>query len=106
MTKSAHSIDSPEETPYLIVDRQDLLGIPLYEQLKNDATVVLVGGKEPSGDEKLIYIPFKIRIPKIPDTVYKQIYFIWDGKQDLLNVLPEFLKKVRADKTPFIFITP
>lgn len=97
---------SSSQLPFLIVDRRDTLCNVLYERLTKEAIVVMVGGFPPKNRDDLIFIPYIKRIPKIPDTLYQAILFVWDGKKDELELLPEFLKKARNDVTPFLFITP
>lgn len=92
--------------PVLIVDQQDIIGNALYEKLKTQSLVVLVSGTSSATDENLIFISYKNRMPKIPDSLYTAIFFVWDGEKEKLDYLPEFLKKARADKCPFVFILP
>lgn len=104
--KSAPIPTASSRPPILLVDPGNIFGVPLYESLKDESFVVLVGTTPPKSDEQLLYLPYKNRVPKIPNSFYHYIYFVWDGKKDMLSLLPEFIRKARADRVPFVFILP
>lgn len=90
--------------PILVVDKRNLLGSWLYPFLSHDSLTVLVSSITLS-DTALVHIPYGNKMPKIPNTRYDSMYFVWSGEKAELAVLPEFMGKAQRDNTNFIFIT-
>ena len=68
------------ESSVLIIDRQGYLGREIYEGLKETQYTILVSGKLPQSTKNLLFLSFKKNIPEIPNGLYSQIFFIWDGQ--------------------------
>ena len=72
----------------LIVDREDLLGSSLADQI---------------GTENVIVAPFSLSLPKIPDGNYTTIIFVWDKKDDAVLV-PLAERAVRDNAKLFVVV--
>jgi len=89
--------------PILVIDKQNLLGSWLYPFLNHDSLTVLVSAVNLS-DKALVHLQYSKKMPKIPDTRYEAMYFVWSGEKSELTVLPQFMEKARNENTNFVFI--
>jgi hypothetical protein len=92
------------EKPVLIVDKDGTLGIPFATHIAKERVTVLVSKHLPSKADQLIVVPYTKQVPKIPNSVYSQFYLIFNGEKRLLDLLPVFIKKAKADNTRIYFI--
>src|SRR5258708_3163186 len=92
-------------TPVLIIDRKGIIGSAIQEKVKGELITAFVSSKQPEITDNLIYIPYKHRIPEIPNGQYSIIILISDAEKDLAEIARKSLIKSREDGIPFIFIT-
>ncbi len=91
--------------PILIVDKIGVLGQSLAFSLSKDFLVVLASRSKPDEkSNKIIHIPFKRRIPQIPDNKYKKIFIVDDGDTVTRESVESFIIKAREDDAPLYFI--
>ncbi len=101
--------------PLLIVDKKGMMGPLLAKRLQEQFLVVLVSpdliGVSPSEREKLevhkniIHIPYRKKIPVIPDNFYSHTFIIYNGEEEILDMLPSFMKKANETGGKLFFIT-
>lgn len=103
--------DMNEPFPILIIDKLGFLGNAIAEKLLEKKTIFLVSGESYSktkiDDQNLLFIAYlkrKNKVPLIPDQTYSSILLVWNGEKEILENLPEFIKKAKKDKARLIFI--
>src|SRR5579859_2162272 len=92
-------------TPLLIIDHKGIVGGAIYEKVHKELTTAFVSGKKPESSASLIYIPYKYRIPEIPNGRYSLIIFVSDNEKDLSEIVRKCIVKAKEDGIPFVFIT-
>ncbi len=96
------SLNTP---PILIVDRIGLIGEELAREFAQDYLVVLVSPKRFSQKNgKVMHVPFKRKIPQVPDNRYSKIFIIDDGQKVTKKSSFSFIKKAREGNASFYFI--
>lgn len=96
------SISTP---PILIVDRIGLIGEELAKEFSQDYLVVLVSPKRfIQKNAKVMHVPFKRRIPQVPDNRYSKIFIVDDGQKITRKSAFSFIEKAREVGSPFYFI--
>lgn len=95
-----------QQYPILVFDKEGDLGVPLAEQMAASEITVLVSTVPPKKTERLLFVPYGNRVPKIPDSIFSSFYIIYTGDPRLLDLLPAFVRKARADNTRIFFILP
>jgi len=91
--------------PILIVDKKGVLGSALAKILRDQFLVVVVTAQELEKHANLVHIPYHKKIPMIPDNAYSHIFIIYNGENELLDMLAAFEEKAVAVKARFLFIT-
>jgi hypothetical protein len=95
--------------PLLIIDKAGILGPALAEKLQEQFLVVLV---TPTIDETLavkrniIHVPYRKKVPLIPDNIYSHVFIFYNGEDELLDMLPSFMRKTQESAGKLFFITP
>jgi hypothetical protein len=92
------------EKTILIFDRKGDLGILLVKQLVTDYLCVLVSGKLRDKRENVIHVSLTKKIPVIPKCLYSAFFVVYSGERNILNLLPEFIKKAKEDNAHIYFI--
>lgn len=95
--------EKKDNPPILIVDRTGTIGEALAEAIGDDAQIVFVSEKSLK-NEKIIFIPFEKRYPKIPDSNYSHIFIVDDTDPLTSEFLPSFQKKASDDKSTLIIV--
>ncbi len=90
--------------PLLIIDKKGFLGEVLSEKLREQFLVVLASSKTPKEHKNVIHIPYKRKIPIIPDNSYSHIFIIFSGESEVLEMLPSILRKANQSKSRVFFI--
>ena len=91
-------LEKNQEGPILIIDKKGLLGEKLIDFLKAESEklqIVFVSQNELESSEKqtlVLTIPFKKRIPIIPDGEYTHILFIYNGEKETFPILKACVK--------------
>lgn len=94
----------PTQSPILVVDKQGDLGAALATRLQYTYLTIFVGNKK-IDEKNVIVVPFKNKIPKIPDNSFSHLFLLYQGEKELENALPSFVKKARETNARLIFIT-
>lgn len=97
--------EEEQKLPLLIVDKQGILGAELAQHLQEQFLIVLVSGRDLDVHENIIHIPYRKKIPLIPDNAYSHIFLVYNGEEELLEMLPSFMKKTMEGNTKLLFIT-
>src|SRR5579885_216265 len=97
--------EEKQNLPILIVDKAGRIGGLLAEKLQEQFLVVVVTGKETVNGKNIIHIPYRRRIPLIPDNTYSHMFLVYNGDQTLLEMLPSFVKKANQTNSRVLFIT-
>ena len=97
--------EQKQKFPILIIDKTGLLGTALAEKLQEQFLIVLVSGRELEVHRNIIHIPYRKRIPLIPDNTYSHMFVIYNGEEEILDILPSFVKKSDATNSKLLFLT-
>ncbi len=92
------------DTPLLIIDHKGIIGNELYEKTNKELMTAFVSSKKPERSANLIYIPYKHRIPEIPNGSYSIIIYVSDNEKDISEITKKCIVKAKEDGIPFIFI--
>ena len=103
---SLSSSDTPSERPILIVDKEGVLGPLLLERFSAHHLTLYTSRQEPPALPQTIYIPFRRKIPLIPDHPYSHLFVVYNGEKELLQALPSFLKKTQDSGGKCILLVP
>ncbi|EKD86827.1 MAG: hypothetical protein ACD_37C00134G0004 [uncultured bacterium] len=89
----------------LIVDKIGAIGEALAREFSKDYVVVLVSSTNPQIDNKnIIHVPFRRRIPEVPDNSYLKIFVVDDGESITRQSAFSFISKARQGNIPLFFI--
>ena len=108
MEKKRPVLITSEETrsfPILIIDKKGFVGSALANKLKEQFLVVLVSGRELEFHNNIVHIPYRKKIPVIPDNSYSHIFVIYNGEEELLEMMPTFIKKGNDTGGRVFFLT-
>jgi len=105
--KRPYLITSEEVTklPILIVDKKGFIGTALAKILRDQFLVVVVTAQEQEKHDNVVHIPYRKKIPVIPDNAYSHIFVIYNGESELLDMISAFEEKAEAVKARLLFIT-
>lgn len=103
----AHLVTTVEEKnlPVLIIDKKGVVGASLAHKLKEQFLVVLVSGNALEFHKNIIHIPYRRKIPVIPDNTYSHIFVLYNGEEEVLAILPTLVKKANEASGKMIFLT-
>lgn len=90
--------------PVLIIDKKGVLGVTLAKKISQDYVVILVTGREVSLFKNLIVIPYKRKIPLIPDNTFRQIIVVSYDEAEIFTMLPALEKKAEEAKIRIAFV--
>jgi hypothetical protein len=94
--------------PLLIIDKAGILGAALAVKLQEQFLIVIV---TPTVEESLsakrnvIHIPYRKKIPLIPDNIYSHVFLFYNGEDELVDMLPSFMRKTQESAGKLFFIT-
>lgn len=91
--------------PVLIIDKKGTIGAELGRRLLNQFLVLLVSGTGFEVERNIIHIPYRRKIPLIPDNSYSHMFLIYNGEDEILDMLPTFIKKAQETHARIFFIT-
>lgn len=96
----------PSNLPlFLIVDKIGVIGEALAKEFSKDYLVVFVSPNKPSEENKnIIHIPFKRKIPEVPDNNYSKIFILDDGQSVTRRSIFSFISKAREANITLYFI--
>lgn len=98
-------VASEQKLPILIIDKKGFVGSALAEKLQEQFLIVLVSGKELEVHKNIIHIPYRKKIPLIPDNTYSHMFIIYNGEPEMLEILPSFVKKANETNSKLLVIT-
>jgi len=97
--------EAKNNLPILIVDKIGAIGEELAKQFSSDFLVVLLSPNPvEAADRKIIHIPFKKRIPQVPDNNYSKIFIVDDGNLVTRESAFSFIEKAKETDSPLYFI--
>jgi hypothetical protein len=91
--------------PILIVDKKGTMGSSLAKILRDQFLVVVASAQGLEKHENVIHVPYRKKIPMIPDNAYSHIFVIYNGEKELLDMMPAFEEKAEAVKARLLFVT-
>jgi len=94
-----------EKLPILIVDKKGTMGNALLKILRDQFLVVIVTAHDIERHDNVIHIPYRRKIPMIPDNAYSHIFIFYNGETEILDMMQAFENKAEAVKSRFLFIT-
>jgi hypothetical protein len=106
-TARVHLITTEENKnlPILIIDKKGVIGEALAKVLREQFLVVLVSENEPEFHQNVIHIPYRRKIPVIPDNTYSHIFVFYNGENETLAILPSVMKRANAAGGKTLFLT-
>lgn len=99
------SSEEASKLPVLIVDKKGFIGKGLARALCEQFLVVIVTAEEVETHDNIIHIPYKRKIPVIPDNTYSQLFIVYNGEREVLDMLPSFNRKAEQSKSSYLFVT-
>lgn len=97
--------ENHEQLPILIIDKQGMIGGALAHVLREQFLVVIVTSSDMKRHENLVHVPYRKKLPLIPDNAYSHIFLIYHGEKELLETLSLFEQKAEATNAKLFFIT-
>jgi len=91
--------------PILIVDKKGFIGKALTKILRDQYLVVLVTASSVERHDNVIHIPYRRRIPLIPDNAYSHVFLVYNGETEMLDMLSSFEEKAESVKARLLFIS-
>ncbi len=91
--------------PILIIDKKGLVGSALANKLKEQFLVVLVSGHMLEFHNNIVHIPYRKKVPVIPDNSYSHIFVIYNGEEEVLEMLPSLIKQANNTGGRVFFLT-
>lgn len=94
-----------QNSPVLIVDKVGMIGEALARHFSKDYLVVLLSEKLFSKDNSnLLHVPFRKKIPEVPDNEYSKIIIVDDGTNVVRESAFSFVDKALENNAPLYFI--
>lgn len=101
---------SVSESLLLLLDKQGSVGKSILAGLSSNKTqTVFVTASNLSLEEELpevFLIPYKRKIPLLPDAHYKYILVVYNGEKEVFTVLESLIKKAESEAAKFILVLP
>jgi hypothetical protein len=91
--------------PILIVDKKGFIGKSLTKILRDQFLVVVVTAVDIERHDNVIHIPYRRKIPLIPDNAYSHIFILYSGEEEIVDMLSSFEQKAEEVKARILFIT-
>lgn len=98
--------ENKEKLPLLVIDKKAFIGGALVERTSKEFLSVLVGGQEFDAQKNIVHIPYRRKIPMIPDNRYSHIFIVYNGEREILEMLPSFVKKAQQTNARMFLIVP
>lgn len=104
---SSKLLISEEERKYpvLLIDKQGSIGTALAYKLLSGFLVIIVSQTIPEAlSEQVVHIPFRKKIPRIPDNSFSHIFIVYD-KEKLTNaIIPSLIEKASEVDSVIVFL--
>lgn len=105
MNISAFKNKNETATPVLVIDKVGVIGEAIARHFSKDNLVVLVSEKLFSREgSSIIHVPFKKKIPQVPDNEYSRIFIVDDGSSVTRESAFSFVNKALENNAPLYFI--
>ena len=92
--------NTTSDQPILIVDRDGQLGVPLAQKISREFLTVLVTARQLPQMQNIIHVPYKYKVPIIPDNTFSKIFLHYQDPKELLVMLPSYIRKAQSTRTP------
>lgn len=89
----------------LVVDKKGTLGLSLITMLKDQFSIVFVSKLDPAIGQSVLHVPFRKRIPTIPDDAYTHVVVFQNEVGEVDDFLLEVIAKARTEKAVCLFAT-
>lgn len=97
--------ETAKHPPLLIVDKKGTMGLQLVNRLRDQFVSVFVTGHEVPITRQVIHIPFRKKIPRVPDDRYSHMFVFYNGEDEILDMLPALMRKANDINSKLLFIT-
>jgi hypothetical protein len=97
--------ETTKHPPLLIIDKKGTMGLPLVNQLREQFLLVFVTGHEVPISRQVIHIPYRKKIPRVPDDRYSHMFVFYNGEKEILDMLPALMKKADETNSKLLFMT-
>lgn len=105
MSKSALTENKEQSSPVLVIDKVGVIGEAVAKHFSKDYLVVLLSEKLFSRDStNILHVPFKKKIPEVPDNEYAKIFIVDDGSSVTRESAFSFINKALENNAPLYFI--
>src|SRR5689334_10497013 len=105
MTLSAQNINDNNKSLVLVVDKIGLLGNELAVSLAQDYLVIFASKIRPTENKNIVHIPFKGKIPVVPDNKYEKLFIIDDASTITKESVTSFISLARGNQAGLYFLT-
>jgi hypothetical protein len=105
MNLSAQTINGKNQQLVLVVDKTGILGERLAQSLSQDYLVIFVSKIFPSENKNIVHIPFKGKIPQVPDNKYEMLFIIDDESSITKESVISFITLARGSQASLYFLT-
>ncbi len=97
--------ETGKHPPLLIIDKKGTMGLSLVNQLRDQFLSVFVTGHDVPITRQVIHIPYRKKIPRVPDDRYSHMFIFYNGEQEILDMLPALVRKAEQTNSKLLFIT-
>lgn len=105
MTISAFKNKKETQSPILVIDKVGVIGEAIARHFSKNNLVVLVSEKLFSREtSSIIHVPFKKKIPQVPDNEYSKFFLVDDGGSVTRESAFSFIDKAVENSAPLYFI--
>src|SRR5260370_28101544 len=94
-----------QKLPILIIDKKGKIGQALATKLQEQFLVVVVTGRDLEIHDNLIHIPYRKKVPVIPDNKYSHMFIIYNGESEIVDIMPSIMKKANETNARVVFAT-
>ncbi|CAN5179042.1 hypothetical protein BH11PAT1_BH11PAT1_2570 [soil metagenome] len=98
--------ESPQDLPILVIDKAGIIGQALTDKLCQEFLTIFVHGSLRSSGNNIIHVPYKHKLPNIPDDFFSYIFTISESEKDILAQVKAFSNKAKQMNAPLIVIIP
>ncbi len=105
MNLSAQTINDKNRSLVLVVDKIGLLGESLAQALAQDYLVIYVSKSLKDENRNIIHIPFRGKIPQVPDGKYERLFIVDDGSSVTKDSVISFISLARPNSASLYFLT-
>lgn len=97
--------ETNQKLPILIIDKKGKMGSALAQKLQDQFLVVIITGIDLEIHDNLIHIPYRKKIPLIPDNMYSHMFIIYNGEPEITDIMLPIMKRANQINARVLFIT-